>query len=189
MKLVETRWYVRFITISDYVLLGLLWVISSIPLITLIPASIAVMYVMKKWHHRSTGHIFYYFFKGIRIHFFTSAVLSGLTVSIFYITNLLLQENEPVLQISGYVISIVYLMFIVSWCNKCSDSSKYSLFSLFEESALNLLTDFIRNMSCVFMIILFTLLIFLFPPFIFIFSGAVWKVIDVILNRKRRFAL
>jgi len=33
---------------------------------------------------------------------------------------------------------------------------------------------------------IFTVLVFLFPPFIFLFSGAVWKIIDFILARKSR---
>jgi len=62
MKLVETKIYSQLIMISDYVLLGLLWVIVSLPLITLIPASVAVLYVLKQWRNASTGQLLLHFY-------------------------------------------------------------------------------------------------------------------------------
>ena len=39
MKLVETKWYGQLIQISDHILLGTLWVVVSLPLVTVVPAT------------------------------------------------------------------------------------------------------------------------------------------------------
>lgn len=186
MKLVETKIYAQLIMISDYLLLGLLWVVVSLPIITLIPASTAVLYVLRQWQNGPTGSIFYHFFTGIKKHFFINLLISLLTVGIFAAANLLLQESSQLLMISGYVVSIIYLMFVVSWVDNCSHMAKTSIFKLFEQSGLDLIVSFVGNLGCTLLILLFTLLIFLFPPFIFLFAGAVWKLLYLILSRKRR---
>ncbi|WP_321382589.1 YesL family protein [uncultured Enterococcus sp.] len=186
MKLVETKIYTQLIVISDYLLLGLLWVIVSLPIVTLVPASAAVLYVLRQWQDGTTGSIFAHFFTGIRKHFFINLLASLLTVGIFAATNSLLQESSQVLIISGYVVSIIYLMFLLSWIDNCSRDEKLSVFKLFEQSALDLMVFFVGNLGCTLLIIFFTLLIFVFPPFIFLFAGSVWKLLYLILSRKRR---
>lgn len=186
MKIVETKIYSQLLIITDYVLLGLLWVISSLPLITIIPASVAALYVLKQWHNPSTGQLLIHFYQGLKKYFFINLVMGGLTISIYFITNLLLQENSKILLISGYFVSIIYLMFLLSWIDNCSRNEKLSIFSLFERSALDLVISFGGNLFCSLLIGAFTVLVFLFPPFIFVFSGAVWKIIDFILSRKSR---
>lgn len=186
MKLVETKIYAQLIVISDYLLLGLLWVIVSLPIVTLVPASTAVLYVLRQWQDGTTGSIFYHFFTGIRKHFLINLLVSLLTVGIFAAANLLLQESSQLLMISGYVVSIVYLMFLLSWIDNCSHMGKVFVFKLFEQSSLDLVVSFAGNLGCTILVILFTLLIFLFPPFIFLFAGAVWKLLYLILSRKRR---
>lgn len=186
MKLVETKIYSQLIMISDYVLLGLLWVIVSHPLITLIPASVAVLYVLKQWRNASTGQLLLHFYRGLKKYFFINLFMSGLTISLYFTTNLLLQESSRSLMISGYFVSIVYLMFLLSWIDHCRRSETLSIFALFEKSALDVVLSFGGNVFCSFVIGIFTVLVFLFPPFIFLFSGAVWKIIDFILARKSR---
>lgn len=61
-----------------------------------------------------------------------------------------------------------------------------SFIRIFEESALDLVVSFLRNLSCSMLILLFTLLVFLFPPFIFLFVGGLWNLLFLILSRKGR---
>lgn len=186
MKLVETKIYAQLIVISDYLLLGLLWVLASLPILTLVPASAAVLYVLKEWRNGTTGRIFYHFFTGIKKHLFINLLLSVLTIGMLASANLLLQESSQLLMVSGYVVSIVYLMFLLSWIDNCSRREKQSVFQLFEQSSLDVVVSFVGNLLCIVLVIGFTLLVFLFPPFIFLFAGAVWKLLDLILSRKRR---
>ncbi|MGC6769350.1 DUF624 domain-containing protein [Enterococcus sp. LJL51] len=186
MKLVETRIYSQLMMISDYLLLGLLWVILSLPLITVIPASVGVLYVIRQWEGSSTGSILRYFFQGIKRYLPLNLLVSGLTIGIFAIVNNLMSESSQLLIISGYVISIVYLMFLFSWMYQCVWLEKQTVFQLFEQSALELILYFLRNLLCCGLTVSFTVLVFLFPPFIFIFAGGFWKVIALILFRKRQ---
>ena len=50
MKIVETKFYGQLIVVSDYILLGILWVIVCLPVITIVPATCAVFYVMAQWN-------------------------------------------------------------------------------------------------------------------------------------------
>jgi hypothetical protein len=186
MKLVETKIYSQLIMITDYVLLGILWVVASLPIITIVPASVATLYVLKQWRNSASGQLLYHFYQGVKKHFCINLLISVLTISIYFTTNLLLQENSQILMISGYVVSIIYLMFLVSWINNCRKNERMSVFTLFEKSSLDLVLSFGRMLFSSMLIFGFTILIFLFPPFIFIFAGAIWKLLDLILSRKSR---
>ncbi|MFO7175534.1 hypothetical protein QJS77_08380, partial [Enterococcus faecium] len=50
------------------------------------------------------------------------------------------------------------------------------------QSAWKVFFDFLRNILCCVLLLGFVLLIFLFPPFIFIFAGGVWKLVSIILT-------
>lgn len=188
MKLVETKIYSQLIMVTDYVLLGLLWVVASLPLITVVPASVATLYVVRQWRSDSTGQLLIHFYQGLKKHFYVNVLISILTISIYFTTNLLLQENSKALIVSGYVVSIIYLMFLISWVDNCRKNEKLTFFILFERSSFDVVLSFGKNLLCSMLIFGFSILIFLFPPFIFVFSGAIWKLLDLILSRKSREA-
>ena len=151
MKIVETKFYGQLIVVSDYILLGILWVIVCLPDITIVPATCAVFYVMAQWKGEGSGNIIYFFFQGIKQHFGKNLFLSLLTIIIYFLVNQLLEEQTIVL-------------------------------SIFEQSAWKVFFDFLRNILCCVLLLGFVLLIFLFPPFIFIFAGGVWKLVSIILT-------
>ena len=66
MKFVETKWYSQLIQISDYILLGILWVIVSLPIITVIPASAAVFETMTHWSNGESGRVVFFFWQGFK---------------------------------------------------------------------------------------------------------------------------
>lgn len=186
MKLVETKIYSQLIMITDYVLLGLLWVVASLPLITIIPASVATLNVLRQWRSNSTGQLLIHFYQGLKKHFIINILISMLTISIYFTANLLLQEDSKALIVSGFVVSIIYLMFLISWADNCRKNEKLAFFALFEKSSLDVILSFGRNLLCSMLIFGFFILVFLFPPFLFIFAGAIWKLLDLILARKSR---
>lgn len=61
MKIVETKFYGQLIVVSDYILLGILWVIVCLPVITIVPATCAVFYVMAQWKGEGSGNIIFFF--------------------------------------------------------------------------------------------------------------------------------
>ena len=186
MKLVETKTYAQLMVITDYVLLGVLWVVDSLPLLTVIPESIAARYAIDQWREGATGHIFHHFFQGFRKHLLTNLLLSALTVSLLGTTNLLLQQSAPMLVVSGYAVTIIYLLFLFAWLGSSIRLKGYTLFRLFERSALDMVLYLFRNLGCCVLLLLFSLLLFVFPPFVFIFAGGFWKLIHLLLFRKRR---
>ena len=167
MKIVETKLYGQLIVVSDYILLGILWVIVCLPVITIVPATCAVFYVMAQWKGEGSGNIIYFFFQGIKQHFGK---------------NQLLEEQTIVLSISGYVVLLIYSMFLLSWIYVISENKDITFLQIFEQSAWKVFFDFLRNILCCVLLLGFVLLIFLFPPFIFIFAGGVWKLVSIILT-------
>ena len=133
MKIVETKFYGQLIVVSDYILLGILWVIVCLPVITIVPATCAVFYVMAQWKGEGSGNIIYFFFQGIKQHFGKNLFLSLLTIIIYFLVNQLLEEQTIVLSISGYVVLLIYSMFLLSWIYVISENKdirffeKYSL--------------------------------------------------------------
>lgn len=182
MKIVETKFYGQLIVVSDYILLGILWVIVCLPVITIVPATCAVFYVMAQWKGEGSGNIIYFFFQGIKQHFGKNLFLSLLTIIIYFLVNQLLEEQTIVLSISGYVILLIYSMFLLSWIYVISENKDITFLQIFEQSAWKVFFDFLRNILCCVLLLGFVLLIFLFPPFIFIFAGGVWKLVSIILT-------
>ncbi|MDY4308078.1 DUF624 domain-containing protein [Enterococcus mundtii] len=69
MKLVETKWYGQLIQISDHILLGILWVVVSLPLVTVVPATTGVFTALNKWKNGESGHVCYSFFRALSVSF------------------------------------------------------------------------------------------------------------------------
>lgn len=135
MKIVETKFYGQLIVVSDYILLGILWVIVCLPVITIVPATCAVFYVMAQWKGEGSGNIIYFFFQGIKQHFGKNLFLSLLTIIIYFLVNQLLEEQTIVLSISGYVVLLIYSMFLLSWIYVISENKDITFLQIFEQSA------------------------------------------------------
>ncbi|BDP58224.1 membrane protein [Enterococcus faecium] len=182
MKIVETKFYGQLIVVSDYILLGILWVIVCLPVITIVPATCAVFYVMAQWKGEGSGNIIYFFFQGIKQHFGKNLFLSLLTIIIYFLVNQLLEEQTIVLSISGYVPPAKAMGIHKNFIYVISENKDITFLQIFEQSAWKVFFDFLRNILCCVLLLGFVLLIFLFPPFIFIFAGGVWKLVSIILT-------
>ncbi|MXS11760.1 hypothetical protein GTI65_16170, partial [Enterococcus faecalis] len=137
---------------------------------------------MAQWKGKGSGHIIYFFFQGIKQHFGKNLFLSMLTTVIYFLVNQLLEEQTIGLSISGYVVALIYSMFLLSWVYVISENKDTSFLQIFEQSTWKVFFDFLRNILCCALLLGFVLLIFLFPPFIFIFAGGVWKLVSIILT-------
>lgn len=186
MKIIESKLYSQLIGITDYLILGIIWVIASLPLITLVPASVAVFHVIAQWEEQGTGRVLFNFYQGLKKQLPLNLLLSLVTIYLTFSVDLLLGFGNQVLQIACFFVSFVYFMFLISWIDHCSSSVKTKGIKLFEKSSFDLFAQFKRNLICCCIGILFFLLVFVFPPFIFIFAGAVWKLLFITKNRKRK---
>lgn len=71
---------------------------------------------------RDQENIIYFFFQGIKQHFGKNLFLSLLTIIIYFLVNQLLEEQTIVLSISGYVVLLIYSMFLLSWIYVISEN-------------------------------------------------------------------
>lgn len=186
MKLVESKLYGQLIVISDYLILGMLWVVVSLPLITIVPATVATLYVIEQWRFGTTGNILKTFFKGIKLRLFINVILSVLVILFFFLTDSMMQNGSTLIMISGFSVTLIFFMFLLEWCYNLIKYEKVSLRKIFENATLNVILQFIPNLLGYSLTVSFVILVFLFPPFIFIFSGAFWKCIHLLLNWKVR---
>lgn len=187
MKLVETKWYGQLIQISDHILLGILWVVVSLPLVTVVPATTGVFTALNKWKNGESGHVCYSFLQGFKRKFFLQLVMSCVTIISYFAMNLILQESAIWLVICGYVTMLVFTMFLLSWCSSLAQNDALSGKELFQESTLWVLTNFLKNLVCCGILLVFLVLVFMFPPIIFVLAGGVWWLIDQLvgnINRK-----
>ena len=102
MKLVESKLYGQLIVISDYLILGMLWVVVSLPLITIVPATVATLYVIEQWRFGTTGNILKTFFKGIKLRLFINVMLSVLVILFFFLTDSMMQNGSTLIMICWF---------------------------------------------------------------------------------------
>lgn len=186
MRLVESKLYGQLIVISDYLILGILWVVVSLPLITIVPATVATLYVVEQWKFGSTGNILRTFYKGIKIRLFINVMLSAMMMLFFFLTDAMMRNGSTLIMISGFSVTLIFYMFFLEWCFNLIKYENISLRSIFENAALNVILQFLPNLLGYSLTVGFVILVFLFPPFVFIFSGGYWKCIHLLLNWKVR---
>ncbi|WP_206856871.1 DUF624 domain-containing protein [Candidatus Enterococcus mangumiae] len=186
MKLVETKWYGQLIQISDHILLGILWVVVSLPLVTVVSATTGVFTTLDKWKSGESGQVCYWFLQGFKRKFILQTLMSALTIIIFFSINRMFQESDVLLVISGYMATMVFTMFLLSWSYRLAKDETISLKQLFQESTLWVLFNFLRNLLCCGVLLVFMVLVFMFPPIIFVLAGGVWWLIDQLMGSRKR---
>lgn len=83
---------------------------------------------MAQWKGEGSGNIIYFFFQGIKQHFGKNLFLSLLTIIIYFLVNQLLEEQTIVLSISGYVVLLIYSMFLLSWIYVISENKDITFY-------------------------------------------------------------
>lgn len=186
MKLVETRFYSVMLEITDYILLGIVWIITSLPLITISSSCSAVYYVIDCWNQGDKGRILKHYFVGFKNQIMVNLISSLWFITTLYlindqITNLTRESNSIlILFIIAFIFSTSFYFRLVA--NFSKESYQDTILSKLKKSFLDVLTHFLSNLCIVMLAYLFYLLVVIFPPMIFIFSGGVWKLIYVLLN-------
>jgi uncharacterized membrane protein YesL len=75
MKILDSRLYRMANTATNYFLLGLLWVVIAIPLVTIFPATVALFGVLRAWREEDREDILGPFFGTFRAKFWQSFLL------------------------------------------------------------------------------------------------------------------
>ena len=75
MKILDSRLYRMANTATNYFLLSLLWLVISIPLVTIFPATVALFGVMRVWREEDREDILGPFFSTFRARFWQSLLI------------------------------------------------------------------------------------------------------------------
>lgn len=84
MNFIYSRWYTILLRVTDVILLSILWAIVSTPLITLYPATIALMETINHWDDDgTTGRIWLNFFSSFKSEIKKKLLLSSIWLVVF----------------------------------------------------------------------------------------------------------
>lgn len=118
MKFLDSRLYTHLETRSNFFLLNLLWLLLSIPIVTIFPATAAMFGVIRGWKLKKQTGVFFLFFHHFKQNFFRSflyGILWSVFTIVFYIDFMLLGEMGPIMNLITMVILIILgfiLLFI-----------------------------------------------------------------------------
>ena len=188
MKLVETRVYVFLMLITDYILIGILWVVGCLPLVTFVASCNGVVYTMRQWQGQGSGEILKNYWTGFKRQLPLSSFVSLLYLSLYFISDFNVRNMQggfsnrwlAVIYLLSLIVSLS-LLFRIIWQ---MTGERQSWRSVLRSAAYSVVTYFLSNLLVVGITLLFIGLVFVFPPFIFLFAGGYWKLIQLGLAQK-----
>lgn len=187
MKLVETRVYAFLMLITDYILIGILWVIGCLPLVTFVASCNGIVYTMRQWQGQGSGEILRNYWTGFKRQLPLSLLVSLLYLGLYFVSDSTARQlqggsNQGVAVI--YLLSLIVslsLLFRIIWQ---MTGERQSWQAVLRSAVFSVVTYFLSNLLVVSITLLFIGLVFVFPPFIFLFAGGYWKLIQLGLAQK-----
>lgn len=113
MSILNSKLYKGLDRFTNIFLLNLMWLISSLPLITLFPAAAAMFNVFKDWSEGKERNLIKSYFKYFKKHFkhsFIYGILWFLTLIIFYLDLTIINEFESY---SFMMTALLFLLIIL----------------------------------------------------------------------------
>ncbi|PWU67255.1 YesL family protein [Gracilibacillus dipsosauri] len=111
--MIHSKWYAVLETITNFILLNILWLLCSLPIITLFPATAAMFGVIRDWENNENVGIFKQFLINLKNHFKHSIffkVLFLIFIVILVLDYAILNElNSPIM-----ISLITALLFLVT---------------------------------------------------------------------------
>ena len=187
-RLTGSRFYSVLITITDYILLGILWLVTSLPILTIGVTSSAVLSILHQWDKSSTGSIFGSYFRAVR-HQLLASFLNGLFyVLVLGTISFLFNTIEIAIPVAiGLILAFVMSTMLFLNLTLAIVLSKHHQFhfgKIFEKSVQAIFLNLLPNLLSVVIIYLSYVLVSLFPPMLFIFAGGIWKILYQIISRR-----
>ncbi|WP_194287374.1 YesL family protein [Gracilibacillus oryzae] len=111
--MINSKLYTTLETITNFILLNLIWLVVSIPVFTLFPATAAMFSVVRDWTLKKEINLLKHFFQYFRLHFTKSFILGIgfiIFVIIFFIDLSILGELDHSMSI--LVLSLLFLVGI-----------------------------------------------------------------------------
>jgi len=118
----DNKFFVLMSKIFDLMMLGLLWLVLCIPVITIGPASTAMYYAMVKVIRRERSYLFKEFFRSFKLNFKQGAVLTliyGVIAAVIYVDLLYILELSKSesgvgsLMLGAFFVLVIFTVFTV----------------------------------------------------------------------------
>lgn len=117
MDILNSNLYRFLDRLTNLFFLNVLWLLISLPLVTLFPASAAMFAVFKEWTEGKEGNLFKSFFKHFQANFkhsFLYGLLFGFLLAIFYLDLSIINEMESY---SFILTSLLFVLIILTAFN------------------------------------------------------------------------
>lgn len=176
MDILNSTLYKVLDRITNFFFLNVLWLLSSLPLLTIFPATAAMFGVYKDWTEGQEEKLFKAYFRHFKNNFkhnFLYGILWFLSIAIFYLDLTIINDFETY---NFILTSLLFLLFILVAFNTVyfvpiSIHFKLTLFGKIKNSFLFSIMFFPTTILCI-LIGIVTLLIAIFlPAFMFIIFG------------------
>ncbi|MBO0440133.1 DUF624 domain-containing protein [Candidatus Enterococcus ikei] len=173
MKLINSRFYGAMMVITDYLLLGLLWLICSFPLITLYGASVSLINVIDQWQCGESGSIMRLFFTKFKEKFISRILISCLfllSFGVIYFDFSLLSSmfsDDKIVVIGLIVTGLIMALLFVNMSFIDGVTKGANIVELFKGAVISLYTNFLVDLLILLLILSNCFLIFLLPVTVF----------------------
>ncbi|WP_375178863.1 DUF624 domain-containing protein [Enterococcus rotai] len=173
MKLINSRFYGAMMVITDYILLGLLWLICSFPLITIYGATVSLIYVVDQWHKGESGSIMRLFFTKFKEKIISRTFVSLLflgSFSVIYFDFALLTSmfaQDKIVIVGLIVTSLIVGFLFINMTFIDGRAHELSLRDLFKAAVISLYLNFVLDLVIVLILFLNGFLVFLLPVTVF----------------------
>ena len=118
----DNKFFILMSKIFDLMMLGLLWLVLCIPVITIGPASSAIYYAMVKVIRRERSYLFKEFFRSFKLNFKQGAILTliyGIMAAVIYVDLRymldLAKEGSKVgsMMLGAFLVLVIFAIFTV----------------------------------------------------------------------------
>lgn len=187
-KLIESRFYSVLLIVSDYLLLGLLWILGCLPIVTLVASCRGTLATVMAWEEKGTGHIVKHYLTNFKTHFGRSLVISLLLVGLLGVSHAnleLLREvgmNEQIVAVGILFFSFVYFGLFCGYLRQ-DILKQQSFWQSIQQGVFDFASELPKRLVLTLITVIYGGLVFVFPLFLFIFAGAYWKLAGLLLRR------
>lgn len=187
----DSPFMVRYRRVVDYILLGLLWIITSAPLITFGAATTAMLQTVEHTIRENDLKFSKAFFQRFRKEFKQSTVLwlievVILAVLVFYAVLVYQFEMYFLLKVLSYLVMAFMFMWIQLWlgyASKFEDSVKTVMVNCLRIMLANLGTSVLRALLTAVALLAVCIGLVYFAPVVLLVPG-IYIMLDTILLRK-----
>jgi uncharacterized membrane protein YesL len=186
MKFLNSNFYHSLVKISNFLLLNVLWFLLALPLITLFPATVAMMAVVRDWRSKEESGVFKPFFHHFKDNFkqsFLYGILWAIILIILYINFILLGEMGSMANTIVTILLIilgVLVTFVSIYLFPVMVYFQFSFWENIKKSLLFSVIHFPTTLLCVLLLLLMiTLLLYLPFTVVFVFSTTAYFIFQL----------